>query len=147
MDTGTGEVTGRCFSRRRTSEFLKFMDEVAARHPSQEAHVILDNLSTHSGPQVNKWLSKHQNFTFHYTPSRQLVAKPGGDMVRHHHPPGDRQRHIRLGPAAHPGDEQLCRRTLNEDSAPFEWTATAADIIEKVALVDRDFRKLLACNL
>jgi hypothetical protein len=35
----------------------------------------------------------------------------------------------------------------NEDSAPFEWTATAADIIEKVALVDRDFRKLLACNL
>src|SRR5258705_1186562 len=50
LDTGTGEVTGRCFSRRRTREFLRFMDEIAARHPSQETHVILDNLSTHSGP-------------------------------------------------------------------------------------------------
>ncbi|MGO9217647.1 MAG: hypothetical protein ACLP5E_07750 [Streptosporangiaceae bacterium] len=35
----------------------------------------------------------------------------------------------------------------NEDSAPFIWTATAGDIIEKVALIDQDFRKLLACNL
>jgi len=35
----------------------------------------------------------------------------------------------------------------NEDSAPFEWTATAEEIIEKVALVNRYFRKLLACNL
>jgi DDE superfamily endonuclease len=61
-------MTGRCFSRRRTSEFLKFMDEVAALHPSQEAHVILDNLSTHSGKDVNRWLSRHKNFTFHYTP-------------------------------------------------------------------------------
>jgi hypothetical protein len=30
----------------------------------------------------------------------------------------------------------------NEDSAPFKWTATADEILEKVALVDRDFRKL-----
>ena len=29
----------------------------------------------------------------------------------------------------------------------FEWVATADEILEKVALVDRDFRKLLACNL
>src|SRR6266545_3808705 len=67
-DTGTGEVTGRCFSRRRTREFLKFMDEIAARHPGRETHVVLDNLSTHSGPGVDKWLSRHQNITFHFTP-------------------------------------------------------------------------------
>jgi transposase len=146
MDTGTGEVTGRCFSRRRTSEFLKFMDEVAARHPSQEAHVILDNLSTHSGPQVNKWLSKHQNFTFHYTP----VGSSWLNQVEIWFGIITRQA-IRRGTF---GSVRLLIQVIsnyiaswNEDSAPFEWTATAADIIEKVALVDRDFRKLLACNL
>ncbi len=61
-------MTGRCFSRRRTREFLKFMDEIAARHPGRETHVVLDNLSTHSGPGVDKWLSRHQNITFHFTP-------------------------------------------------------------------------------
>ena len=30
---------------------------------------------------------------------------------------------------------------------PFTWTATAADILAKVALIERDFKKLLACNL
>ena len=128
MDTGTGEVTGRCFSRRRTSEFLKFMDEVAARHPSQEAHVILDNLSTHSGPQVNKWLSKHQNFTFHYTP----VGSSWLNQVEIWFGIITRQA-IRRGTL---GSVRLLIQVIsnyiaswNEDSAPFEWTATAADII------------------
>jgi hypothetical protein len=31
----------------------------------------------------------------------------------------------------------------NEDAASLEWAATADEILEKVALVDRDFRKLL----
>src|SRR6266545_2171015 len=64
-----GEVTGKCFSRRRAGQFLRFMDEIAAKHPVKETHVILDNLSTHSGPQVDKWLASHQNFQFHFTPA------------------------------------------------------------------------------
>jgi hypothetical protein len=34
----------------------------------------------------------------------------------------------------------------NEDAEPFTWTATADDIIEKVAILDRDFRKLVDNN-
>jgi len=30
LDTGTGEVTGKCFSRSRARELLRFMDEIAA---------------------------------------------------------------------------------------------------------------------
>ena len=67
-------------------------------------------------------------------------------MVRHHHPPGNPARHFRLGPASHSVINNYIA-AWNEDSAPFTWTATADDIIEKVALIDRDFRKLLACNL
>lgn len=30
----------------------------------------------------------------------------------------------------------------NADAEPFEWTATAEEIIEKVAILQRDFKKL-----
>lgn len=52
LNTTTGEVLGRCLQRRRTKEFLKFMDQVAAKYDGREIHVVLDNLSTHSGPDV-----------------------------------------------------------------------------------------------
>ena len=145
LDTGTGEVTGRCFSRRRTREFLKFMDEIAARHPGRETHVVLDNLSTHSGPDVDKWLSRHQNITFHFTPKGSSwinqVEIWFGVITR---------QAIRRGTF---GSVRMLINTINsyiaswnEDSTPFEWTATADEIIAKVTILDRDFRKLLACN-
>jgi len=34
----------------------------------------------------------------------------------------------------------------NADAKPFEWTATPHEIITKVAILQRDFRKLLANN-
>lgn len=146
LNTGTGEVTGKCFPRRRTSEFLKFMDEVVTRHPGQEVHVILDNLSTHSGGKVEKWLSEHPDVTFHFTPKgsswMNQVEIWFGIITR---------QAIRRGTF---GSVRMLIRTIsdyiaswNEDSAPFEWVATADEIIEKVAILDRDFKKLLACNL
>lgn len=146
LDTGTGEVTGRCFSRRRTREFLKFMDEVVARHPGQAIHVILDNLSTHSGPAVDKWLSRHQDVAFHFTPTGSSWLNQieiwFGIITR---------QAIRRGTF---GSVRLLITaisnyitTWNEDSVPFEWAATADEIIGKVAIINRDFKKLLACNL
>jgi hypothetical protein len=35
----------------------------------------------------------------------------------------------------------------NEDAEPFEWTATADSILDKVAMLNRDHRKLVANNL
>jgi transposase len=146
LDTGTGEVTGRCFSLRRTREFLKFMDEIAARHAGRETHVVLDNLSTHSGADVDKWLSRHQNITFHFTP----VGSSWLNQIEIWFGIITRQA-IRRGTF---GSVRVLIHTIsryiaswNEDSAPFEWAATADEIIAKVAIVDRDFKKLLACNL
>lgn len=34
----------------------------------------------------------------------------------------------------------------NADAKPFEWTATPQEIITKVAILQRDFKKLLANN-
>ena len=68
FDVGSGEVIGRHYKRRRRVEFLAFMNQVVARHPGKEIHVILDNLSTHK-PQRDMWLARHPNVHLHYTPT------------------------------------------------------------------------------
>ncbi len=68
FDVGSGEVLGRHYKRRRRIEFLAFMNQVVARHPGKEIHVILDNLSTHK-PKRDMWLARHRNVHLHYTPT------------------------------------------------------------------------------
>jgi transposase len=145
LNTATGEVLGRCFTRRRTKEFLKFMDQVVAAHDGREIHVVLDNLSTHSGPDVDTWLTKHPNVTFHFTPTGSSwlnqVETWFGIITR---------QAIRRGTF---GSVRQLINTINayianwnQDSKPFTWTATANEIITKVRLVHQDFNKLLDNN-
>ncbi len=145
LNTRTGEVIGRCFERRRTVEFVKFLDEVIRRHPREEIHVIVDNLSTHTGDEIDKWLAKHPRVTFHYTPTgsswMNQVETWFGIITR---------QAIRRG--TFQSVRQLIRHIenyithWNEDKHPFEWTATAEEIIGKVQILERDFRQLLDCN-
>jgi len=145
LNTGTGEVTGACYQRRRTREFLKFMDQVTAKHPDGELHVILDNLSTHSGEAVDRWLTRHRNVTLHFTP----VGSSWMNQIEIWFGIITRQA-IRRGTFG--SVRQLINAigryvsSWNEDAAPFEWIATADEIISKVAILERDFRKLLANN-
>jgi transposase len=145
LNTATGEVVGRCFARRRTEEFLKFMDQVVAAQDGQEIHVVLDNLSTHSGSAIDQWLTKHPNVTFHFTPT-------GSSWLN--------QVEIWFGiitrQAIRRGTFRSLRQLINtintyitkwnHDSKPFTWTATANEIITRVRLIHRDFKKLLDNN-
>jgi transposase len=64
-----GEVKAMHTKRRRRREFLDFMNEVIGdTELGQEIHVILDNLRTHK-PKHDRWLARHRNVTFHYTPT------------------------------------------------------------------------------
>jgi transposase len=145
LNTATGEVVGGCFARRRTKEFLKFMDQVVLAHGGREIHVVLDNLSTHSGPVVDAWLTRHPNVTFHFTPTGSSwlnqVETWFGIITR---------QAIRRGTF---GSVRQLINTINayianwhQDSRPFAWTATANEIITKVRLVHQDFNKLLDNN-
>jgi transposase len=145
LNTATGEVLGRCFQRRRTKEFLKFMDQVVAKHEDRQIHVVLDNLSTHSGSDVDKWLAKHPNVTFHFTPT-------GSSWLN--------QVEIWFGiitkQAIRRGTFTSLRHLINtintyithwnHDTKPFTWTATSDEIIAKVRMLHQDFKKLLANN-
>jgi transposase len=70
----TGQVLGRCRRHRKRTDFLSFMDLVAARYRHKRVHVVLDNLNTHrdtsAGAFISDWNRKHGNrFEFHYTPT------------------------------------------------------------------------------
>jgi transposase len=146
LDTLTGHVIGKCMPRRRTSEFLTFMNTVVAAYPgAPQIHVILDNLSTHSGTDVDAWLAKHPTVTFHFTPTGSSwinqIETWFGIITR---------QSIRRGNFA--SLTQLIRQIdnylthWNETADPFEWKATADQILEKVTILERDYRKLLANN-
>ena len=147
LEVLTGKVVGRCLPRKRTGEFLKFMNQVVKEYPAeQEIHVILDNLSTHDNDDVAAWLDRHPTVHFHFTPKGSSWINQieiwFGIITR---------QAIRRGSFASLAalitriDSYI--RNWNENTAPFEWTATADEILAKVALLDRDYRKLVANNI
>jgi len=145
LNTQTGKVTGACYPRHRSEEFLHFMNQVAAEHKGRNLHVIVDNFSTHKGDDVREWLGWNPNVTFHYTP----VGSSWMNQIEIWFGILTRQS-IRRGTfASVPHLTRTIKQyisTWNEDAEPFKWTATANEIIGKVRIIERDFRKMLDCN-
>jgi len=123
-----------------------FMNHVLGKYPKdKEIHVVLDNLSTHNNEDVDAWLAKHQDVAFHFTPKGaswiNQIETWFGIITR---------QAIRRGSFA--SLAQLIKKISdyvahwNEDAKPFTWVATAGQIPEKVAVLDCDFRKLVANN-
>lgn len=69
LEIGSGEVTGACYPRHRHQEFLAFLNRLVRAYPGRPLHVVLDNSSTHSTPEVKRWLARHKRVHFHFTPT------------------------------------------------------------------------------
>ena len=133
LDVLTGKVIGSCLPKHRHSEFLKFLKVIDAEVPNGlDVHLILDNYSTHKHAKVQAWLAKHPRFQLHFTPTssswlnlverwfRELTDKALRRGVFHSLP--DLIAAIQAYLDAH-----------NNDPKPFVWTATADDILTKIA--------------
>jgi transposase len=70
FDTRTGKVYGQCYDRKRQKEFIAFLEYLDREIPGSITviHLILDNVSTHHGKQVQTWLKDHPRFQLHFTP-------------------------------------------------------------------------------
>jgi transposase len=145
LEVGTGQVTARCFPKRRGEEFLAFMKHLAAAYPDRELHVVVDNLSTHTTDDVHAWLARHPRITFHFTPTGSswlnMVETWFGIITR---------QAIRRGTFT---SVRVLIRAIedyvaawNSDAKPFTWTATADEILAKVRWVHTEVRKLLTNN-
>jgi transposase len=85
LEVASGLIQTGHHARRRRREFLDFMNEVLAAHPDPELqiHVVLDNLSTHK-PKHERWLARHRNVHFHFTPTHASWLNPvNRGLVQH----------------------------------------------------------------
>ena len=67
LDVATGDVTHRLSASHTATDLFTF--KVVRAYPDQELHVIFDNSSTHSTPEVRASLVAHPRLHFHYTPT------------------------------------------------------------------------------
>ena len=52
LNVATGEVFGQCRPTRNGQDFLDFLKKAVRPHAGKEIRVVLDNLSTHTTPEV-----------------------------------------------------------------------------------------------
>ena len=72
FDPHTGEVYGEIREGRTAEDLVEFMEAVADLYPSEQVHIVWDNLNIHYDGPDERWTkfnARHGNrFHFHYTP-------------------------------------------------------------------------------
>jgi transposase len=140
LEVGTGQVFGECKPSRDGANFLAFLIKAVRRHPGREVHVVLDNLSTHSTPDVLKWLEGNPHVHFHFTPigSSWINQTWFGIVARQSIRPGTFTSVTVLIKQIRDYIEHW-----NTDPKPFEWIATADEILARAQLVQSSIKQLV----
>jgi transposase len=145
LNVGTGEVYGECKPTRDGADFLAFVKNAVKPHQGKEIHVVLDNLSTHTTPEVQAWLEKNPEVKFHFTPKGSSWI----NQIETWFSIITRQA-IRRGTFSSVKVLIAAIRDYiqhwNTTCTPFVWTATADEILAKVQLVQTNIRKLVDNN-
>ena len=72
MNVATGEVLTDLRKGHAGADVLRFFKQIDAAVPRDlEVHVVLDNLSAHSTPEIRKWLAykNRRRWHLHFTPT------------------------------------------------------------------------------
>jgi transposase len=129
LEVATGNVTHRVTESHTATDFLGFMDAVARRYPRKQLHVVLDNSSSHSTPEVTAWLAAHPRVQFHYTPTSaswlNQVEGFFGILGKQSLSATDFYSKTALREHLH-----AYMRAWNRNPTPFAWTKPAAAIIK-----------------
>ncbi len=130
LEVASGRVIGECSERHTGADFLRFLKRLHRCYPRRPLHVVLDNSSTHTTPEVRTWLEAHPEVHFHFTPVGaswlNMVEAWFGILTR---------KSVRRG--SFPSVKALIRHIRayidhwNERPTPFIWTKEPADIIRK----------------
>jgi len=133
LDMATGKVITDLRPNHSSEQFVRFLNKINREVPADlDVHVILDNLSTHKTPRVQKWLLRHRRFHFHFTPTygswMNLVERWFSALTTK-----------KLQRSAHDSVAELAADITawvehwNENPTPFVWTKTADEILDRLA--------------
>jgi transposase len=134
MNIATGQVLTELRKGHTGADVLRFFKQIDASVPrGLGVHVVLDNLSAHSTPEIAKWLTHkdRRRWHLHYTPTSSswvnLVERWFKELT---------DKRLRRGVFTSVADLTEAITTWaehwNTDPKPFIWKATAEDIITKV---------------
>jgi transposase/transposase-like protein len=132
LNVATGEVIARCKPQHRAQDFVAFLREIESTvEPRLDIHVVLDNLSAHRAPPVQRWLVRHPRVHFPFTPTYaswlNLVERFFGLLT---------EKALRRG--SHTSITQLRAAILayvdahNDRGTPFRWVKTADEILDSM---------------
>ena len=77
LEVATGKVIGECYPLKRAVEFRRFLKRIDANVPAgQQVHVVVDNSSIHTAPEIKRWLRRHPRFHMHFTPTYSSLRIP-----------------------------------------------------------------------
>ena len=134
MNVATGEVLTGLNKGHTGADILRFFKQIDATVPrGLGVHVVLDNLSAHSTPEIKKWLAHRdrRRWHLHFTPTSSswlnLIERWFKELT---------DRRLRRGTFTNVQELSDAISTWakhwNTDPKPFIWKATADDIITKV---------------
>src|SRR5271169_2776678 len=134
MNIATGEVLTDLRKSHTGADVLRFFKQIDASVPrGLGVHVVLDNLSAHSTPEIAKWLAhkERRRWHLHYTPTSSswlnLIERWFKELT---------DKRLRRGAFSSVADLTAAITTWaqhwNDNPKPFIWKATAEDIITKV---------------
>lgn len=134
MNVATGEVLTDLRKGHSGADVLRFFKQIDASVPrGLGVHVVLDNLSAHSTPEIAKWLAHkdRRRWHLHYTPTSSswvnLIERWFKELT---------DKRLRRGTFTSVADLTAAITTWaehwNTNPTPFIWKATAEDIITKV---------------
>jgi len=138
LNVASGQVIADMTPRHRAEEFRKFLNLIDKNVPTDlDVHIVLDNVSTHKTPSIQRWLQRHPRFTFHFTPTysswMNLVERWFAELTNKwlrrgtHHSVSDLIASIRTWTA-----------NWNDNPQPFVWHKTADEILDNLATyIDR----------
>jgi transposase len=142
IDIRTGKVITSLSPTHATPDFLRLMNKVVAAHRGKKIHVVLDNATTHTSADTEKWLKKQKGtVVFHFTPKGSSWVNQieiwNGIITR---------KTIRRGTHSSvkllAADIEEFTTNWNSDCAPIKWTATADEIIDKVRSITSRVERL-----
>jgi transposase len=132
LDVLTGSVIGQCLPRHRHVELLKFLRTIDREVPKRlRVHLILDNYATHNHPNVRSWLAQHPRFELHFTPTSSSWLNMVEIFFSQLTDKAIRRGIFHSVPALIDAIETYLA-AHNENPEPFQWSATAEQILEKV---------------
>lgn len=135
MNVATGEVLTELRKGHTGADVLRFFKQIDASVPrGLSVHVVLDNLSAHKTPEIQKWLAHkdRRRWHLHFTPTSSswlnLIERWFKELT---------DKRLRRGTFTSVAELTeaitIWAQAWNLDPKPFIWKATTESIIEKVS--------------